>query len=100
MLLEKMIFEIDAKIAEMSLKIDPRIIKPENTEEQIKSIVRKIVSSQHFTTNLDEDEIIFEIISITKCNLSKAKTILREMTDLGLGVDRDYDDVVNNRMAF
>jgi hypothetical protein len=100
MLLERMILDIDVRISELALKIGPTKIKePENpeTEKQVREIVRKIVLNPIFSSGLKKEKIIFEIISFTKCNQGRAKKIFSKMEELGLGLDREINDVITER---
>ena len=74
-----MILDIDSKISELIQKINPFIKnEPEKMKKQIRDIVRRIVLNPIFSSRLKRDEIIFEIIDIIKCSISKAAKILKK----------------------
>ena len=100
-LLERMILDVDSKISELAQKIGiTQIIEPEtksesqDTEKQIKEIVKKIISSPFPSRNLKKEKIIFKIIDATKCNKDKAENMIKEMVNLGLGLNRNTNDMI------
>ena len=47
-----------------------------------------------FSSSLEEDKIIFEIIDDTKCSLRKAENIFEEMKEFGLGLNGTSEDEI------
>lgn len=70
------------------LKIEQsnKSVKPleDISEDQVCKITRKIVFDEYI--GLDKNELIFEIIKMTKCNMGYAELIVQKMKDLGMSV--------------
>ena len=97
-LVERMILDVDSKISDLIQKINPFINdEPGKNEKQIRDIVRKIILNPIFSSRLKRDEIIFEIIDIIKCSISKATKIFEEMRELGLGLNENNEDQLDGK---
>ena len=98
-LLERMILDVDSKISDLIQKINPFINdEPGKNEKQIRDIVRRIILNPIFSSRLKRDEIIFEIIDIIKCSISKAAKIFEEMRELGLGLNENNKDQLDGKI--
>jgi len=53
-------------------------------EQKIIDITRRLVSSEK--SHLQEDDLLYQIIKLTKCDLTTAKHTFEEMKNLGLSV--------------
>ena len=105
--LEKMILEIDNKIAGLfskmigkDLSIDEYEITEDISEDDLTTIVRhSIFSNDHlYPESASEDDILLDTLSMKKCDIQYAKNVLNTMKKLGLelcensrGSDRNYD---------
>ena len=67
--------ELDSSDTGTSAKID---------EQKIIDITQKLVLTAK--SQLQEDDLLYEIIKLTRCDLTTAKSIFDKMKDLGLGV--------------
>jgi len=57
-------------------------------EQKIIDITRRLVSSEK--SHLQEDDLLYQIIKLTKCDLTTAKHTFEEMKNLGLSVCTNY----------
>lgn len=105
--LEKMILEIDNKIASIvpkmigkDLSIDEYAITEDISEDELTAIVRNsIFSNDHlYPESASEDDILLDTLSMKKCDVQYAKNVLNTMKKLGLelcedsrGADTNYD---------
>jgi len=64
------------------------MILTEIDEQQIIDITRNLVFAEK--SELEEDDLLYEIINITKCDLATAKSIFEKFKELGLGVCYHY----------
>jgi hypothetical protein len=71
--------ELDSKGKTISVEID---------EQKIIEITRKLVLTAKST--LLEDDLLYQIIKLTKCDLTAANDILDKMKELGLSVCTNY----------
>jgi hypothetical protein len=71
--------ELDSKDKTVSVEID---------EQKIIEITRKLVLTAKST--LLEDDLLYQIIKLTKCDLTTANDILDKMKELGLSVCTNY----------
>ena len=67
--------ELDSKNKTASVEID---------EQKIIEITRKLVLTTK--SQLQEDDLLYQIIKLTKCDLTTAHDIFDKMKDLGLSV--------------
>jgi len=76
--------------AELKMQLDSASNKtsPEIEEQKIIDITRNLVLAAK--SNLQEDDLLYEIIKLTKCDLSTAKSIFEKMKELGLSVCTNY----------
>lgn len=70
----------------MKLELEPENNTKSNEidEKKIIDITRKLVLSEK--SHLQEDDLLYQIIKLTKCDLSTAKSIFEGMKGLGLSV--------------
>jgi len=95
-ILQKMIFEIDSKLAHIYIKIltSTNLPKVEANaledviEEEIKEIVRSIIGKgkSQYKITITEREILYTIIKNKKLTLIEARKIFNKMLDLGLEI--------------
>lgn len=98
--IEKMLFEIDYKITDYVSKISEKKIRvdfetPEEISyEQASKILKDIVLSERiiFPQHISNDEIMREIVFLTKCDPKPAKNILDVFYKMGLGLFPGEDD--------
>ncbi|MDH3824928.1 MAG: hypothetical protein OES14_03965 [Nitrosopumilus sp.] len=64
------------------------IVSVETDEQKIIEITRKLVLTAKST--LLEDDLLYQIIKLTKCDLTTANDILDKMKELGLSVCTNY----------
>ncbi|MDH3395540.1 MAG: hypothetical protein OEL52_05220 [Nitrosopumilus sp.] len=74
----------------MKLELDSKdeIVSVETDEQKIIEITRKLVLTAKST--LLEDDLLYQIIKLTKCDLTTANDILDKMKELGLSVCTNY----------
>ena len=105
--LEKMVFEIDNKIAGFvskmigkDLNVDEYAITEEVSEDELTDIVRHSIFSAGTLQpeSASEDEVLLDTISMKKCDIQYAKNVLNTMKKFGLelcenrhGMDKSYD---------
>jgi len=75
---------------ELKLELDSKdeIVSVETDEQKIIEITRKLVLTAKST--LLEDDLLYQIIKLTKCDLTTANDILDKMKELGLSVCTNY----------
>jgi len=74
----------------LKLELDSKdeIVSVETDEQKIIEITRKLVLTAKST--LLEDDLLYQIIKLTKCDLTTANDILDKMKELGLSVCTNY----------
>lgn len=104
LLIEKLLFDIDNKIAQIITKLvlnQEKFVLPDGNEiieDDIEEFVRTLVKKKNYvfkSCNFSEDEILYEAIKLEKCDMNQARKFFQEMMDLGLGLcddeNHDYD---------
>ncbi|GFN40538.1 MAG: conserved hypothetical protein [Marine Group I thaumarchaeote] len=93
LVIERLIFDIDNKITQIITKVMPsqsflfsKIDLDQIKDDSIKEIVRYLATKNPFFNEIEytEDEILYEIIKMKKCDLEHAKLIVQKMEELGL----------------
>jgi len=72
----------------LELESESNLKSNEVDEQKIIDITRRLVSSEK--SHLQEDDLLYQIIKLTKCDLSTAKHTFEEMKNLGLSVCTNY----------
>jgi len=108
--IEKLIFDIDNKITQITTKLAHNYSKPvlpidEVNEDDIKDFARTIVKKRNFVFKsciFSEEDILYEVIKIKKCDLNLADGFFEKMKDLGLRLCEmdDYDYIAYNLLKF
>jgi len=110
--IERFISEIDNRLVQLLSKMilsgkkgmEPTIKLEEINEDEIKDLTVSIVKKRNYvfkSCNFSEEDIQYEIIKLTKCDVNKAKKFFRKMMDLGLGLCGDEDDYdIHNLQKF
>jgi len=104
--IEKFISEIDNRLVQFFSKmilsgksnLEPTVKLEEINEEEIKDFTRSLVKKRNYvfkSCNFSEEDIQYEIINLTKCDMDRASKFFREMMDLGLELCRGEDDDYN-----
>ena len=103
--LEKMVFEIDNKIAGFvskmvakDLRFDKHRITEEVSEEELSEIVRYSIFSgtRLYSESTSEETILQDTIRMKKCDIQYAKNVLNTMKKLGLEVCKNDRDMHQN----
>jgi len=100
---EKFISEIDNGLVQVFSKLilsgksnlEPTVNLEEINEDEIKDLTISIVKKRNYvfkSCNFGEEDIQYEIIKLTKCDMDKAKKFFRKMMDLGLELCPNEDD--------
>jgi len=100
---EKFISEIDNSLVQLfskmilsgKLNLEPTVNLEEINEEEIKDFARSLVKKRNFvfkSCNFSEEDIQYEIINLTKCDMGRARKFFGKMMDLGLRLCRDEED--------
>jgi len=104
--IEKFISEIDNRLVQFFSKmilsgkteLEPTVKLEEVNEEEVKDFARSLVKKRNYvfkSCNFSEEDIQYEIINLTKCDMDRVRKFFRKMMDLGLGLcqdgDSDYD---------
>jgi len=93
LVIERLIFDIDNKITQIITKIMPsksvsfsKIDLDQIKDDSIKEIVRYLATKNPLFDKIkySEDEMLYEIIKMKKCDLEHAKLIVEKMEELGL----------------
>jgi len=101
--IEKFISEIDNGLVQVfskmilsgKLNLEPTVNLEEINEEEVKDFTISLVKKRNYvfkSCNFSEEDIQYEIIKLTKCDVNKAKKFFRKMMDLGLELCPDEDD--------
>jgi len=101
--IERFISEIDNRLVQLLSKMilsgkkgmQPTIKLEEINEDEIKDLTVSIVKKRNYvfkSCNFGEEDIQYEIIKLTKCDMDKAKKFFRKMMDLGLELCPNEDD--------
>ncbi len=101
--IEKFISEIDNKLVQFFSKMilsgktemEPTVKLEEINEEEIKDFTRSLVKKRNYvfkSCNFSEEDIQYEIINLTKCDMDRARKFFRKMMDLGLELCPNEDD--------
>jgi len=110
--IEKFISEIDNRLVQVFSKmilsgksdLEPTVKLEEINEEEIKDFTRSLVKKRNYvfkSCNFSEEDIQYEIINLTKCDMDRARKFFRKMMDLGLGLCLDDDDYdIHNLLKF
>ncbi|GKS67072.1 hypothetical protein YTPLAS73_06190 [Nitrosarchaeum sp.] len=80
---EKMLLEIDGKINNILLRINPGKVTSEVNEDLVKDIVLFLII-KHRNHNLQKENILGEIINMQQCTTIEADAIFSKMESLGL----------------
>jgi len=104
--IEKFISEIDNRLVQLFSKMilsgktsmESTVKLEEINEDEIKDFARSLVKKRNFvfkSCNFGEEDIQYEIIKLTKCDMNRAEKFFRKMMGLGLELfeveDPDYD---------
>jgi len=101
--IEKFISEIDNRLVQVFSKmilsgkteLEPTVKLEEINEDEIKDFTISLVKKRNYvfkSCNFSEEDIQYEIINLTKCDIDRARKFFRKMMDLGLGLCQDDDD--------
>jgi len=101
--IERFISEIDNRLVQLLSKMilsgkkgmEPTIKLEEINEDEIKDLTVSIVKKRNYvfkSCNFGEEDIQYEIIKLTKCDMDKAKKFCRKMMNLGLELCPDEDN--------
>ena len=101
--IERFISEIDNRLVQLLSKMilsgkkgmEPTVKLEEINEDEIKDLTISIVKKRNYvfkSCNFGEEDIQYEIIKLTKCDMDKAKKFFRKMMDLGLELCPNEDD--------
>ncbi len=101
--IERFISEIDNRLVQLLSKMilsgkkgmEPTVKLEEINEDEIKDLTVSIVKKRNYvfkSCNFGEEDIQYEIIKLTKCDMDKAKKFFRKMMDLGLELCPNEDN--------
>jgi len=99
---EKFISEIDNGLVQVfskmilsgKLNLEPTVNLEEINEDEIKDLTISIVKKRNYvfkSCNFSKEDIQYEIIKLTKCDMDRARKFFRKMLDLGLELCQDED---------
>jgi len=110
--IEKFISEIDNRLVQFFSKmilsgkteLEPTVKLEEINEKEIKDFTISLVKKRNYvfkSCNFSEEDIQYEIINLTKCDMDRARKFFRKMMALGLGLCQDDDDYdIHNLQKF
>jgi len=77
---------IEERIQKINSKLEPKAVYI--SENEIKRLIRKFVFDEKL--ELDEDDLKYEMIKDTKCDLKTSEDIFKKMLDLGLQICHNW----------
>jgi len=100
--IERFISEIDNSLVQLfskmilsgKLNLEPTVNLEEINEEEIKDFARSLVKKRNFvfkSCSFSEEDIQYEIIKLTKCDMDRARKFFHKMMNLGLELCKDED---------